>query len=450
MSEARAEPHAEEPDSGKETKDLVKNDPAVKTEFDEGEGSRLKKRKCALFLVYLGHNYQGMQRNPGVKSIEDELFKAMYKAGAISEHNAAEEKAYQKIHWSRSARTDKGVSAICQVVSTMFIAPDGIVGLINSHLPEDIRLLGYNRTVKGFDARKSCDRRRYEYIFPEWMFDPRLTPTTNNELNELSPEEFAKRRDPNYVFDDAALEKLNAILAQYEGTHNFHNYTIRVPATSGQANRYMLSFECNGVIEIGDERWVSMVVVGQSFMLHQIRKMVGMALSVFRGIVPESALKWALKSRERYGVPMAPSLGLFLDKCYFESYNKQWERMHGALDSDVSYGDEIRAFKLNRLYPSLVERDRAEGCNAAWLQELYSKRQAYFNKYPGFVSEDWDNTYQAEVAKGEGEEDGNGRPPNGDDLKRKPTETRNEPRPHTTPQPIRKKRLIDISGEYSD
>lgn len=31
-------------------------------------------------------------------------------------------------------------------------------------------------------------------------------------------------------------------LVQYEGTHNFHNFTIRKPATAPDAKRYMLSF----------------------------------------------------------------------------------------------------------------------------------------------------------------------------------------------------------------
>jgi hypothetical protein len=54
-------------------------------ENDAEVAPRVKKRKCAIFVVYLGHKYQGMQRNPGVKTIEDELFQAMCKAGAISE-----------------------------------------------------------------------------------------------------------------------------------------------------------------------------------------------------------------------------------------------------------------------------------------------------------------------------------------------------------------------------
>ena len=34
-----------------------------------------------------------------------------------------------------------------------------------------------------------------------------------------------------------------AQLPQYEGTHNFHNFTVRMPASAPQARRYMLSFK---------------------------------------------------------------------------------------------------------------------------------------------------------------------------------------------------------------
>ena len=364
-----------------------------RTEFDGGSGSPLKKRKCAVFIVYLGHGYQGMQRNPGAKTIEDELFTAMRTAGAISEKNAEGENAYMKIRWSRSARTDKGVSALCQVVSMNFLAPEGVVDKINEHLPSQIRVLGYNRTVKGFDARKACDRRRYEYIFPEWMFDPSLQPTDKTFV-DMTAAEFLERRDPKYVFDYGAVERMNCILKQFEGTHNFHNYTVRMSADSGQAQRYILSFECKGVIEIGGERWVKMVVLGQSFVLHQIRKMIGMAVSVFRGLAPQGALMHALRSRVREGVPIAPDLGLFLDKSFFEAYNLQWGKVHGVLDTDIMYGEAISAFKHDILYPALVQRDRDELCNAEWLRELYSKRVSFFHRYEGFSKTEWDYVYE--------------------------------------------------------
>ena len=59
-------------------------------------GNPSKKRKVAMYLAYVGHDYQGMQRNPGAKTIEDELFTAIHKAGGISDSNA-DEKGFTKV-----------------------------------------------------------------------------------------------------------------------------------------------------------------------------------------------------------------------------------------------------------------------------------------------------------------------------------------------------------------
>ena len=46
-----------------------------------------------------------------------------------------------QVHWQRAARTDKGVSAVGQVVSLkMLTEPDGVVDRINSHLPPQLRV----------------------------------------------------------------------------------------------------------------------------------------------------------------------------------------------------------------------------------------------------------------------------------------------------------------------
>ena len=88
--------------------------PPVEAFGKNRDGNEKRKKKIALFFGYNGDGYQGMQRNPGAKTIEDDLEKAIVLAGGIAETNAGD---FGKVHWNRAARTDKGVSAVGQVVS---------------------------------------------------------------------------------------------------------------------------------------------------------------------------------------------------------------------------------------------------------------------------------------------------------------------------------------------
>jgi tRNA pseudouridine38-40 synthase len=313
----------------------------------------------------------------------------------------------------RAARTDKGVSAVGQVVSLMMVVnPPGVIDRINAALPPAIRVYGYRRAVKGFDARKACDKRRYEYILPVWMFDPKMEGIYRPRIKKIdTSEEGAKKEfdeeeneeeecdleeeavvlegeaavtaeaitlplpghpygsDSTFVFDTDCIHRLNGILSQYQGTKNFHNYTVRVAASAPQAKRYIHSFVCDGVFEINGTQWVRTVVIGQSFMLHQIRKMIGMALAEFRGIAPEGCLKYALGTFHPAKTPMAPDLGLFLDECYYEAYNKRWGHQNEHLHLSDWQG-AVDEFKKKKLYPALAKRDVEENTNAIWLYGL--------------------------------------------------------------------------------
>lgn len=62
---------------------------------------------------------------------------------------------------------------------------------------------------------------------------------------------------------------------------------------------------------------------GQSFMLHQIRKMVGLAMAVVRGLTEAEVISRAWR-RERLDVPIAPGLGLVLEEPHYDKYNKRF------------------------------------------------------------------------------------------------------------------------------
>lgn len=66
---------------------------------------KIKRRKYVLLMGYSGVNYLGMQKNPGHKTIEEELFKALKNVNLLSDIDYEQ---VQNISFQRAARTDKG------------------------------------------------------------------------------------------------------------------------------------------------------------------------------------------------------------------------------------------------------------------------------------------------------------------------------------------------------
>ncbi|XP_076948524.1 uncharacterized protein LOC143620806 [Bidens hawaiensis] len=128
------------------------------------------KHTLAILLAYSGAGYQGMQRNPGAKTIESDLHHALYLSHAISQ---PDRDCPKRFHFARAARTDKGVSALGQVVSGKFkLDPLGLfVEGVNDKLGDRVRVFGFKRVTNTFSAKKSCDQRRYVYLLPVFALD---------------------------------------------------------------------------------------------------------------------------------------------------------------------------------------------------------------------------------------------------------------------------------------
>lgn len=60
-------------------------------------------------------------------------------------------------------------------------------------------------------------------------------------------------------------------------------------------------------------------IKGQSFMLHQIRKMVAVVIAVARNIIPEETINEAFKTMDKLEIPIAPGLGLCL--CHVRNFD---------------------------------------------------------------------------------------------------------------------------------
>ncbi|KAL1542854.1 tRNA pseudouridine(38-40) synthase [Salvia divinorum] len=459
---------------------------------------KYKRRKVAIFFAYCGVGYQGMQKNPGAKTIEGDFEEALFFAGAIPED---ERGLHRRFDWARSARTDKGVSAVGQVVSgKFFVDPPGFVERLNSHLSPQIRVFGYKRATPSFNAKKFCDRRRYVYLVPVFALDPschrdresvmaslgsgkelvkcvecsergrkvfgvmgkrtfeskievdsagigsgissnngsvlvenesELKSSVENgngaaqkieeleQVNEVSVNEIAEKgNDSNlrttkedelecegvscpakieqkseFCYGEAEKERFNRILKSYEGTHNFHNFTTRTKAEDPAAKRYILSFNGKTVLNIGGMDFIKCEVVGQSFMLHQIRKMIGLAVAIMRNCSPESLIEKAFEQKVNINVPMAPEVGLYLDECFFSSYNQKWKHTHEEL-SMKDYAEEAEDFKMKYIYSHIAATEHKDGAVAVWLHSLN------YRNYPDLRYEDKvvDDCPSAEVA----------------------------------------------------
>lgn len=84
----------------------------------------------------------------------------------------------------------------------------------------------------------------------------------------------------------------------------------------------MVSVECGPPFLIRDTyEFATIKIKGQSFMLHQIRKMLGLMLAVIRGLTPIDTLKNSFMQKKIH-IPTAPGLGLVLNQVHYDRYSK--------------------------------------------------------------------------------------------------------------------------------
>lgn len=164
-----------------------------------------------------------------------------------------------------------------------------------------------------------------------------------------------------YRISEKRRERIQEALSAYIGTRNFHNYTIQKSFKDPSAKRVIRSFKIDPKpIIINDTEWVSLKVHGQSFMMHQIRKMVAMATLVVRcGASPKII-------HESYGsakisIPKAPGLGLLLERPVFDSYNDKAVKEYGREKIDFDkFQKDIDEFKQREIYDRIFREEEKD------------------------------------------------------------------------------------------
>lgn len=190
--------------------------------------------------------------------------------------------SWQELQYSRGGRTDKGVSALGQVVALQ-LRSAGRAGqsalpeeqemdyptLLNRALPDDIRVLGWTTAPEGFSARFSARFREYKY----------------------------------FIVDDHGgldVERMREAAAHLVGEHDFRNFCRPDVAAVKSFRRSILEVRLQPVRELswGGKGILELYIRGTAFLWHQASRLEACrrnldASPLFLGIPTETLLLFA-------------------------------------------------------------------------------------------------------------------------------------------------------------
>ncbi|KAK2964430.1 putative tRNA pseudouridine synthase 1 [Blattamonas nauphoetae] len=162
-----------------------------------------------------------------------------------------------------------------------------------------------------------------------------------------------RKQSSQFEWSDELSDKVNEVAKRFVGTRNYHNYTTAKAQESwNHCNRVIRKIKCSKAFTIDGLEMVEVTLDGQSFIYHQIRKMIGAIICVIRGTVPSDFIDLTFSERA-VPVPLAPSVGLFLDRCHFDQYNKKFagDSAHPQL---IFNQPEIESFVTSSIHPHIA------------------------------------------------------------------------------------------------
>ncbi len=233
-------------------------------------------------LSYDGTNYKGYQTQPGLKTVQEEIEKALFKIN----NN-------KKTNFVSSGRTDKGVHAKMQCGHAdidVNITEYKLKRAINSNLPEDIHVINTKEVSSNFHARYDVVEKTYEYYL------------NTGEYNPI---------ERNYVFQynyQLNLEKMKDGIKYLIGEHDFRSFV-----TENKDKQNCIRTISTATVEKINNNIIKFTFTGNGFLRYQIRNMVGILIKVGEEKEPpEFVENFLLKKDRSNGGKTAPAEGLYL------------------------------------------------------------------------------------------------------------------------------------------
>ena len=235
---------------------------------------------------YDGTNFNGYQVQPKLRTVQEELEKA------VSYLN--KQKHTQVVS---SGRTDKGVHALNQVAHfdlDINNTIDKIKRGLNSNLPEDIHIIKVEKVKDDFHARYNSKKKEYIYKM---------------NLGEYNPV------DRNYIYQynkELDIEAMKEAIKYFEGKHDFTSFVSSEDIREDKVRTiYKTGIKIKkDILEIS--------FIGNGFMKYQVRNMVGLLISVGEHKKDIRDVVKVLNNKNRsQKFKTAPSCGLYLNKVWY-------------------------------------------------------------------------------------------------------------------------------------
>lgn len=232
---------------------------------------------------YDGSKYYGYQKQKNIKTVQDELERAL---SLINN---------KVVIVSASGRTDAGVHAINQCAHfdlDIKITPDKLKKALNSLLDGDIYIKDIKEVSSEFHARFNVKKKEYIYKI---------------NLGEYNP--LAK----DYIYQyckSLDIDNMKLAIKFFEGTHNFKSFT---KANVETENFIRTIFSTD--IFVNNNNILEIKFVGNGFMRYMVRNMVGFLIEIGSGIRKISDVERVLLLEDRTKAgKTAPPEGLYLNK----------------------------------------------------------------------------------------------------------------------------------------
>lgn len=239
--------------------------------------------RMKMVISYDGTNFSGFQVQPGKRTIQAEIEKALGKMHKTDQ-----------VRIVASGRTDSGVHAIGQVVhfdTQLQIEPNNWLRALQSLLPTDIEVVDIEKVDDHFHARYDATSKEYRYI-----------------ILQREQRDIFKRHYAYWISDSLDVVKMKQALSYIEGKHDFTSFCAANSGVKGDKIRTVLQ----ATIEAqGDE--LIFTIKGDGFLYNMVRIIVGTMVEVGKGKRnPEEIIDILQAKNRKLAGKTAPAHGLFL------------------------------------------------------------------------------------------------------------------------------------------